>query len=101
MSLSRVGSVVTARCGDAPPAPPWPKPKFPAAAPFAIFRQALTVSREKTCDSIGRMVVKHTQACQGGSFFKGKARMRASVKPIMAAITKIEPEGEPADDSSG
>jgi hypothetical protein len=47
------------------------------------------------------MVVKHTQACQGGSFFKGKARMRASVKPIMAAITKIEPEGEPADDSSG
>ena len=44
LSLSSVDSVVTARGGDAgaraeAPSPPWPKPKSPAAAPFAIFRQ--------------------------------------------------------------
>jgi len=33
---------VTARCGDAPPVPPRPKPKSPAAAPIEIFRQALS-----------------------------------------------------------
>ena len=41
LSLAGVGSVVTARCGDAPPSPPWPKPKSLAAAPLVIFRQAL------------------------------------------------------------
>ncbi len=32
---------VTARCGDAPASPPWPRPISLAAAPFRIFRQAL------------------------------------------------------------
>ena len=44
LALAGVGSVVTARCGDAPPSPPWPKPKYLAAAPLAILRQALKQS---------------------------------------------------------
>ena len=39
-----VVACVTARCGDAPPAPPRPKPKSPAAASLAIFRPALRSS---------------------------------------------------------
>ena len=39
--LACVGSAVTARCGDVPTSPPWPNPKSHAAAPRAIFRQAL------------------------------------------------------------
>ena len=42
LALAGVSSVVTAGCGDAPPSPPWPKPKSPAAAPLAIFREALS-----------------------------------------------------------
>ena len=43
-----VGSVLTARCGDAlarveTPSPPWPQPKSLAAALRAIFRPALRV----------------------------------------------------------
>ena len=41
MSVAGVGSVVTARCGDAPTSPPWPQPKSLAAAPLVIFKQAL------------------------------------------------------------
>ena len=41
MALPGVGSVGPARFGDAPSSPPWPKPKSLAAAPLAIFRQAL------------------------------------------------------------
>ena len=37
--LGFVVAGVTARCGDAPPAPPRPKPKSPAAAPLPILRQ--------------------------------------------------------------
>src|SRR5215204_4057161 len=37
-----VGSVLTARCGDARTSPPRPQPKSLAAAPFPIFRQALS-----------------------------------------------------------
>src|SRR5437016_4877997 len=33
LSFARVSSVGTARFGDAPPSPPWPKPKSLAAAP--------------------------------------------------------------------
>ncbi len=40
-ALASVGSGVAARCGDAPPSPPWPNPKSLAAAPRGIFRQAL------------------------------------------------------------
>ena len=40
--LGFVGARVTARCGDAPPAPPNPKSKSLAAAPLPIFRQALS-----------------------------------------------------------
>jgi hypothetical protein len=41
LPVARVGSAVTARCGDARASPPWPQPKSLAAAPFRIFRQAL------------------------------------------------------------
>ena len=41
LSVGCVGSVVIARSGDTPPSPPCPQPKSLAAAPLAIFRQAL------------------------------------------------------------
>ena len=41
LAVGCVGSVVTAHHGDAPPSPPCPQPKSLAAAPLAIFRQAL------------------------------------------------------------
>jgi hypothetical protein len=41
LSMTCVGSAVTARCGDAPASPPWPQPKSLAAAPLVIFKQAL------------------------------------------------------------
>ena len=44
-ALARVGTVVTARFGDAPPSPPWPNPKSLAAAPRRILRQALDPRR--------------------------------------------------------
>ena len=40
LALGFVVAGVTARCGDAPPAPPRPKPKSTAAASLTIFRQA-------------------------------------------------------------
>jgi hypothetical protein len=40
--LGFVVAGVTARFGDAPPAPPRPKAKSPAAAPLPIFRQSLS-----------------------------------------------------------
>ena len=45
LPVGRVGSVVTAHYGDAPPSPPCPQPKSLAAAPLAIFRQALNIGR--------------------------------------------------------
>jgi len=42
LAVGGVGSVVTARSGDAPPSPPCPQPKSLAAAPLAILRQALS-----------------------------------------------------------
>jgi hypothetical protein len=44
LALGFVVAGVTARCGDAPPAPPRPKPKSTAAASLTIFRQALTLA---------------------------------------------------------
>jgi hypothetical protein len=41
LSVASVGSVLTARCGDARTSPPRPQPKSLVAAPFPIFRQAL------------------------------------------------------------
>jgi hypothetical protein len=41
LAVGRIGSVVTAHSGYAPPSPPCPHPKSLAAAPLAIFRQAL------------------------------------------------------------
>ena len=40
--MTIVGSVVTARCGDAPTSPPWPQPKSLAAAPLVVSKQALS-----------------------------------------------------------
>src|SRR5216683_2843114 len=42
LSLAGVGSVVTARCGDASTSPPWPQPKSLAAAPLVVSKQALS-----------------------------------------------------------
>ena len=41
LPVAFVGSVLTARCGDARTSPPWPQSKSLAAAPFPIFSQAL------------------------------------------------------------
>ena len=40
LPLGFVVAVVTARYGDAPTAPPRPRPKSPVAAPFPILKQA-------------------------------------------------------------
>lgn len=37
-----VGSIVTARCGDAPASPPWPRAKSRAAGPVPLLKQALS-----------------------------------------------------------
>ena len=42
LPTARVGSAVTARCGDAPASPPWPSPKSLAAGPHGVFKQALS-----------------------------------------------------------
>ncbi len=42
LAVGSVGSVVTARCGNARTAPPCPQPKSLTAAPLAILRQALS-----------------------------------------------------------
>jgi hypothetical protein len=47
---SRVGSTVTARSGDAPVSPPWPRPKSLVAGLLPFFKQALRVAR---CGKIG------------------------------------------------
>ena len=41
LPVAGVGSVVTARCGDAPTSPPCPPSQSLAAGPCAIFRRAL------------------------------------------------------------
>ena len=41
LPVAGVGSVVTARGGDAPPSPPCPPPKSLAAGPHGVFGQAL------------------------------------------------------------
>src|SRR6266446_2408833 len=41
LSVAGVGSLLTARCGDARNSPPWPQPKSLAAAPLVVSKQAL------------------------------------------------------------
>src|SRR5436190_20079162 len=43
LAVGCVGSVLTARCGDARTSPPCPRPKSLAAAPLIVFRQALSL----------------------------------------------------------
>ena len=63
LSVACVGSVDTARCGDAPRSPPWPQPKSLAAGLHRIFRHALSrndvVGTEFSCDF----------AAEGGAVF--------------------------------
>jgi hypothetical protein len=58
LAVVGVGSVLAARCGNAParvetPSPPWPQPKSLAAAPLVVFKQAL--KRLVPCDGSGLM----------------------------------------------
>src|SRR5207245_4608556 len=48
LSVAGVGSVVTARCGDASTSPPWPQPKSLAAAPLVVSKQALSAGGHQT-----------------------------------------------------
>jgi len=41
LPVARVGSLLTARCGDARNSPPWPRPKSLAAGPLLILKQTL------------------------------------------------------------
>jgi hypothetical protein len=41
LTVTGVGSFLTARCGDARNSPPWPRSKSPAAGPLILFKQAL------------------------------------------------------------
>src|SRR5216684_7011307 len=42
LPVARVGSFLTARCGDARNSPPWPRPKSLAAGLLLILKQALS-----------------------------------------------------------
>src|SRR2546421_11414779 len=53
LAVSRVGSVVTARSGDAPTSPPWPRPKSLAAAPRVVFKPALWRLNAAHCEFTG------------------------------------------------
>ena len=44
LAVDCVGSVLTARCGDARTSPPRPRPKSPAAASLRIFRRSLSTT---------------------------------------------------------
>jgi hypothetical protein len=57
LAVGCVGSVVTARYGDAPPSPPCPPPKSLAAAHLAIFRQALSHGDPSSTSVIARWQV--------------------------------------------
>jgi hypothetical protein len=46
LAVAGVGSLLTARCGDARNSPPWPRPKSPAAGPLVVFKQALVLVGE-------------------------------------------------------
>ena len=56
LAVGCVGSVVTAHHGDAPPSPPCPQPKSLAAAPLAIFRQALSKSARILLLAVGATI---------------------------------------------
>src|SRR5579872_5337286 len=47
LALARVGSFLTARCGDARNSPPWPPPKSLAAGPLLISKQALRANSRR------------------------------------------------------
>jgi len=55
LPVAGVGSVVTARCGDAPTSPPWPPPKSLAAGPRAVFRRALRAWPGSTAPRVSRL----------------------------------------------
>src|SRR6185436_3435788 len=46
LPVAGVGSVLTARCGDARTSPPWPRPKSLAAGPRGIFGHALSLRKQ-------------------------------------------------------
>src|SRR2546421_6010963 len=68
LPVAFVGSVLTARCGDARTSPPRPPPKSLAAGPFAIFRQALRGSPQSCFSACLRMrSEEHTSELQSRS----------------------------------
>ncbi len=90
--VAGVGSVVTARCGDAiarveTPSPPWPQPKSLVAAPRAIFRQALgRYSFMGSAESIQKCrwkqaVRQRDQPCAAKFFPASSGNGREYVKP--------------------
>jgi len=54
LPLARVGSFLTARCGDARNSPPGPSPKSLAAGPLPILKQALRESPAKNIFAVFR-----------------------------------------------
>jgi hypothetical protein len=50
LAVPSVGSVLTARFGDAPPSPSCPHPKSAAAAPLVVFDQVLKVADRSGLD---------------------------------------------------
>jgi len=64
LALDFVVADVTARCGEVPSAPPRPKPKSPAAAPFPVCKQALR-SSPHTYDRASALFVAFDSAMLG------------------------------------
>src|SRR5258708_4970574 len=65
LSVAGVGSVVTARCGDASTSPPWPQPKSLAAAPLVVSKQALSLSGRKAGSRVGSLCLAGLLALAG------------------------------------
>src|SRR5713226_2601399 len=65
LSVAGVGSVVTARCGDASTSPPWPQPKSLAAAPLVVSKQALSLSGRKAGSRVGLICLAGLLALAG------------------------------------
>jgi len=89
LSVACVGSVLTARVGDARTSPPWPQPKSLAAGPRAIFGHALRVCAKITSGFGGSAAWPDARREEGASPFWGCDR-RATPQP---ARRRPAPEG--------
>ncbi|MBM3841106.1 MAG: Gfo/Idh/MocA family oxidoreductase [Verrucomicrobia bacterium] len=93
LSVACVGSVLTARVGDARTSPPWPQPKSLAAGPRAIFGHALSYSFEEAVQvrnkarETGRVTQVGYQRRSIEHFYRAREVVQSG---ILGEITQIQ-----------